>query len=602
MKTEAEAANSRAAVTLSVCAALAISLALQQTRLVDVWTAGGFYDTDDAMRMVQVRDLLGGQGWFDMTAWRVDPPNGLLMHWSRLVDIPIVLFLKFFSLFLSAEAAERAARIAVPTLTFAILLSGGAWAGRIFAGPSAKILGVFAVLFCGVTFWQFPPGRIDHHAQQITLLFFCVAALARALDPAQARWGALSGACMAASIGIGLENLPFFALVAGVPGLAFVLRGAEARSLLLSFAVGLAAVLAGVYLLTVGPDRWLVTACDALSPPWLVSALCGAAAYVALAFTGRLNTASRLAALCLLGAAALAPLLLVWRHCLGSPYADMDPMLQRLYLDHISENLTLRQNYAIAPQPSMLLVVPVLLGLCGAVFGAFSQHGLVRARWVLLAAATAVGFATACFCLRVFSSIMPLAALGLLAPVMSLRGRLAANNMILRTAAGFAALALSSAFGVAMALPDLEAPPLKESSLDMVWRRPTACLDSASYRAFADLPAGLAVTQIPAGAYFLAHTRLTVLAASYHRNNHGNRAALDILRAAPALAESLARKAGAKYLFLCYTTPADLEGLKSLSPDGLAAQVAQGKVPGWLRPLNVPATIIHAYQIMPPGE
>jgi hypothetical protein len=29
---------------------------------------------DDAMRLVEVRDLLAGQGWLDMTQYRLDPP------------------------------------------------------------------------------------------------------------------------------------------------------------------------------------------------------------------------------------------------------------------------------------------------------------------------------------------------------------------------------------------------------------------------------------------------------------------------------------------------------------------------------------------------
>src|SRR3546814_19680521 len=46
-------------------------------------------DTDDAMRMAQVRDLLAGQGWWDLTQYRVNPADGgVLMHWSRIVDAP----------------------------------------------------------------------------------------------------------------------------------------------------------------------------------------------------------------------------------------------------------------------------------------------------------------------------------------------------------------------------------------------------------------------------------------------------------------------------------------------------------------------------------
>ncbi len=589
-------------VWLAIAAALALSLALQQDRLFSVWREGGFYDTDDALRMAQVRDLLAGQNWFDMTAWRLDPPQGLFMHWSRLVDAPLVALVKFFGLLLPPEFAERAARIAFPTLTFTVLLAGGAWAAQIFTNTSARILGVFTVLFCGVTFWQFPPGRIDHHGPQITLLFFCVTAMSRAIDPPHARWAALSGACMAVSLGIGLENLPFFVLVAAVPGLVLVFRGAEARELLLSFAVGLAATLIVVYLLTVGPDRWFVIACDALSPPWLIGSLAGATAYALLSLCAGLNAAGRLFALVLLGAIALAPLLLLWPNCLQNPYAGVDPLVRNLWLDHVSENLTLRQNFAIAPGASLLMTVPILFGFGGALYGAIAGRGLVGARWLLLAAVVAVGFAAACLCLRVFSSTMPLAALGLLAPIAVLRRRLATRNAPLAGVVAFAALACCSSFGVALSLPEFEPPAGAENSPDMAWRRPNACLDSASYEPLAAMPAGLAVAPIAAGSYIIAHTKMSVLAAPYHRDNHGNRAALDILRSKPALAESLARKAGAQYVLLCWANAPDISAYKAMGPDGLAAQLSQGKVPRWLRPVKTEGTIFHAYEILPTGN
>src|SRR3546814_13905610 len=47
-------------------------------------------DTDDAMRMAQVRDLLAGQGWWDLTQYTVNPADGgVLMHGSRIVDAPL---------------------------------------------------------------------------------------------------------------------------------------------------------------------------------------------------------------------------------------------------------------------------------------------------------------------------------------------------------------------------------------------------------------------------------------------------------------------------------------------------------------------------------
>ena len=61
-----------------------------------VHTASGFPtldasngDNDSLLRLVEVRDLIGGQGWFDLHQYRMGPEGGFVMHWSRLVDAPI---------------------------------------------------------------------------------------------------------------------------------------------------------------------------------------------------------------------------------------------------------------------------------------------------------------------------------------------------------------------------------------------------------------------------------------------------------------------------------------------------------------------------------
>jgi hypothetical protein len=95
---------------------------------------------------------------------------------------------------------------------------------------------------------------------------------------------------------------------------------------------------------------------------------------------------------------------------------------------------------------------------------------------------------------------------------------------------------------------------------------------------------------------------LKVLAAPYHRNNHGNRAALDILRAPPALAESLARKSGATYVMLCSQTPADRAYYRFLAPDSLAASLAAGQTPAWLRPVPVAGTPFQVFAVLPPRD
>ena len=76
------------------------------------------------MRLMQVRDWIAGQSWFDVTQYRLNPPSGGPMHWSRLVDIPIAAVMLIARPLAGQHGAETAALIVVPlaTLFIAMLL------------------------------------------------------------------------------------------------------------------------------------------------------------------------------------------------------------------------------------------------------------------------------------------------------------------------------------------------------------------------------------------------------------------------------------------------------------------------------------------------
>ena len=83
-------------------------------------------DGDDVMRLVQIRDLLAGQGWFDLHQYRLGPDGGTLMHWSRIPDLPIVVLTGLFDLFLPHDTALAWAISVWPPLSMLLVL-GGLW-------------------------------------------------------------------------------------------------------------------------------------------------------------------------------------------------------------------------------------------------------------------------------------------------------------------------------------------------------------------------------------------------------------------------------------------------------------------------------------------
>src|SRR5882724_847821 len=75
---------------------------------------GDALSTDDAMRLVEVRDFLAGQAWFDLTQYRLSPPGGVATHWSRLIDLPLALLIGAGEMLAPSALAERVAVIVWP--------------------------------------------------------------------------------------------------------------------------------------------------------------------------------------------------------------------------------------------------------------------------------------------------------------------------------------------------------------------------------------------------------------------------------------------------------------------------------------------------------
>jgi hypothetical protein len=75
-----------------------------------------------------------------------------------------------------------------------------------------------------------------------------------------------------------------------------------------------------------------------------------------------------------------------------------------------------------------------------------------------------------------------------------------------------------------------------------------------------------------------------VLAAPYHRNNHGNRAALDAFLSEPQAARQILRANRVTYVITCPGLN-ETRALAARAPQGLAAALDAGVVPDWLEPL-----------------
>ena len=291
----------------------------------------GLGDTDDNMRMMQVRALLNGQGWFDLRQYRLNPPFGANIHWSRLVDLPIAGLILALRPFLGGAGAERWAVAIAPLLPYWLLLFSLSLTARRLIHPGAYPFALLALFFAGSTNGMFLPERIDHHGWQLALLALSISAIA---DPRKVRGGLTLGISSALSLAIGLEMLIYLA-VAGVVMVLFWVDDADERARMRAFAVSLGGSTALAFLIFASNDNRQAV-CDALSPVWLSDALLGGALLYGLALITPTDWKRRLMLAVAAGIVLAAFHALMWPHCLQR-LEGVSPEVERLWLSHVKE-------------------------------------------------------------------------------------------------------------------------------------------------------------------------------------------------------------------------------------------------------------------------
>src|SRR5215217_2172078 len=171
------------------------------------WFALG--DTDDNMRMMQVRGLLEGQGWYDLRQYRLNPPYGADIHWSRLVDLPIAGIKLLLSPIFGGAIAEKVAVAVAPLLPMGVAMTALAVTARRLIAPLSFAIALALLLCAHSARGMWLPLRIDHHGWQLAMVALCVMALS---DPKRARGGVVLGLATAGSLTIGMEMLPYLAI------------------------------------------------------------------------------------------------------------------------------------------------------------------------------------------------------------------------------------------------------------------------------------------------------------------------------------------------------------------------------------------------------
>jgi hypothetical protein len=546
-------------------------------------------DPDDSMRLVEVRDYLAGQSWFDLDQYRLGPDGGTLMHWSRLIDWPIAQLINFYGLFLDPQQAEAAAVVTWPLLLILPLLAAASLASYRLGGKSGMVIGLILSLVFLVAIVRFRPGAIDHHNVQLILVTFIAAML---IDPlARASNFAAAAIAGALALAIGAETTPHVAVAAMSVALLWALNGERYRRAAIGFGVAFALATGILFFATTPARLWASVTCDTLSLGYLVLASAGGAmlAGSAVALTRRTPTV-RLASLAATGVVVLLLAVSIAPECLQNPLNSLDPLLKTYWLSSIGEAQSIMAVMDADPTNIGTFYAVGIIGLAVCVMRILRGEqviphavllGLIATSWAVSAVQVrGMLFAN-------FLAFIPLSAL-----VADLRSLYLERRNDVRAVTAFVLSALFSVPSVWTVVGVLAADPMnalagattnvandtKNESAAMV------CVTAESGARLATLPPGRLLTSFNEGPALLRYTPHSVLGANYHRNQRGMVASIEIGMAKPDTAFTKLAEQNVRYVLLCDDDPM-AERIAKEYPSGLYAALSKNEVPGFLEEL-----------------
>ncbi|MEQ1694963.1 MAG: hypothetical protein ABL901_03895 [Hyphomicrobiaceae bacterium] len=557
-------------------------------------------DTDDAARLIEVRELIAGQAWFDMRLWRFGGTEPLISHWSRIIDLPLAALVVLFSTVLGQDMAEVVTRMVWPTLLSGVIAYAVARYCETVLDRKTALLALLLVVPCTGHF-QFTPGRIDHHNAMIIGAVAGTFALLASLSRPRIGW--LAGVLLGFGCAVGFEGLGLTLAALGIVTLSALFVTEDLAGVARAAAAYAVTLLAAYLVFGPGrPDGLIV--CDALSVNLIGLAGC-AAAGVVLAHRARENGRSKLAAFGILASAGAVGVALygyAQSACLAGPYGQVEPRLGPVWLDYVSEVRSLwavarsspSDGLSFAGYPLIALGYGVLVlrgrlmphaGTYVAVFAVTVLFGLWQVRLLPYASYLSVPLIAVGLFRRAAETVaMPVKRRPPVAGGWNIAGGVAAAVAGLATV-GFVLMAGQPGVAATPAVATSEA-----ASRDFV-----SCTSGKSIKGLAGLPKGLAVNDIDLGSYLVAWTKLSVLSAPYHRMGRSILAAHDLLHASAAEAPLRMKAIGARYVVLCGAL-GDTVAVRAPG-DALRAELLAGRVPDGLEAVAVDGGPVKVWQL-----
>ena len=566
-----------------------------------VYSNGELMGPDDFLRMSQVHAWMQGQGWFDITAYNMVPPNGGDIHWSRMVDLPIATLIYLFDIFIEFDKATYLAAIVWPI--FLMLVTLAVWTlicDRLLDNYQRWLPALFGILSIS-SINQFSAGRVDHH--NIQILFFGLMVLG--LVNRDRKWGdILIGFSIASSISVGLESLVILLLVLVVIGIEWATNADRQGKGLIRVGVSFIVSSLVFFVLNFAPVDYFNTQFDANSFYFLTASTFVGLAFCILGLSSAILTrsdglktaAARLLAGSVMAGACLLLLILAFPEHSGDPLSNVGPEARERWLNNVSEakSLSIVLNdfpfHWLATVGYYLFVI--LIGTVVLLDEKYRSTKIISLYIILVACVLGTvwqvrfirtaAFLVIPFCV-VFSTIC----------WEFLKNKYQDEKLFLYGfQSGFLMFQISIFWYVAGAVFF----PLEKSSSgdqeevsavsqqEIRRREPEHCMVSSDFEFLRSLPKANLVSDLTTSTAILFHTQHTVVSGPYHRNQRAILDTLDFMGTDEIKAKRVAGKYKLSYLGFC--TGKFANSRRDYGPQSVTAKIINGNIPAWLDELS----------------
>ncbi len=556
---------------------------------------GALLGPDGYMRLVRIEELLGGTGWHESLIARSNAPYGDALHWTRPMDVIILVIATVASPFLDdAQALFFAGAVTSPIVAFVACLAI-AWAARPVLGRDRAILAVFIFLLQPGVLSYTMLGRADHHSLQFVAFILCIGATLRLLaDRRSVRTSVAAGVIYGFALWVSIELLLLVGLCQATLAIVWLWRDRVfTQNQIILGGAFLASVLAAM--ITERPIAgWFDIEYDRLSIVHVALAAIVAGFWLALYLHGHNRTdqalRSRMALAGTAGVASLGVFGIFFPDFFAGPFASVDPRIIPIWHEQVAELKPLLPTDMKSLGRFLFFIgagLPCLIFL-GFVLWRETAHPATL-RWAFLTAVLAVYFILSLKHLR-FAPFAEIASVWALAEMV---GRLmkwsehvltGARQFAVKCGATFFIIlgALMSGTFVLAVTPD---KAIDEKHPDCEVANIADLLnDRSALGAKSTVVGGL----LDHGPEILYRTRHSVVGAPYHRNGDGIWDSFRLLAATDdAESQAIVQRRDIGIIVICPSVAERRFYLDDEEPDRLYNRLLADNPPDWLIPVPV---------------